>query len=404
MSRAPSRGAPRAGRPPWLPRRGFLRTLGGAGLSATALGAMLGGCAAADLAPVPLPRGGRDLSRSEPVVRFATWLNYIDNAPGRPALHPTLAEFTRRTGVAVEFSEPITGNEQFFSRIGIPLAMGWATGYDLVVLTDWVLSQLIQLGWASELSPGAVPNGSRLLPKYRDWPVPDVRRYSLPWQCGFTGIVYNTAVTRRPVTGMRDLLTAPDLRGKVSLSTDMRDVMGLVMLDMGIDPSTFTEREFGAALAVLGRAAQSGQIATVTNYYGPGLMRGTFGASVGWAGDALELRDHHPDISFTWPKAGGLIWSDNLMVPVGASHTENAERLMNYYYEPETAAQLTLQERYTCPVQGTETVMALIDADLPGKRFIFPSAGLLDTGRFFRVLTPKQNAAYVSQYQSTVGL
>jgi spermidine/putrescine transport system substrate-binding protein len=139
----------------------------------------------------------------------------------------------------VDYSEPISSNEQFLGRIDIPLAMGWSTGYDLVVLTDWVVAELIRLGWAHPLSGEVVPNAARLLPHFRDYPVPDVARYSLPWQGGFTGIVYNSGVTHRPVTSMKDLLTAPDLHGKVSLATEMRDVLTLVMLGMGIDPVTF---------------------------------------------------------------------------------------------------------------------------------------------------------------------
>ena len=403
MSGMPSDDAAGPGRPLPLPRRGFLRALGGAGLGVTALGAALSACSAQDLVPVPLARAA-DLSRTEPVVRFANWSEYVDTVPGNPPRHPTLEEFTRRTGIVVDYSEPITADEQFVGQIGISLAMGWAPGYDLVVLSDWVVAELIQLGWAQPLSPALLPNGSRLLPQFRDWPVPDVRRYSLPWQCGFTGIVYNLAVTHRPVTSMNDLLTSPDLHGKVSLPTDYQDVMALVMLGIGIDPATFTDREFGAALAVLSRAVQAGQITMVTNYYGPDLLKGTIAASVGWAGDVLYFREQNPDIYFTWPKAGGYIWSDNMVIPARARHTENAERLMNFYYEPDIAAQLSKYERYMCPVLGTQDAMRRLDPGLADEKYIFPTPGLLDSGHFFKILTPQQNSGYTARYQSTVGL
>jgi spermidine/putrescine transport system substrate-binding protein len=324
--------------------------------------------------------------------------------PGNPPRHPTLETFTRRTGIVVDYSEPITADEQFVGEIGISLAMGWAPGYDLVVLTDWVVAELIQLGWAQPLSPALLSNGSRLLPRFRDWPTPDVRRYSLPWQCGFTGIVYNLAVTHRPVTSMTDLLTSPDLHGKVSLPTDYQDVVALVMLDIGIDPATFTDREFGAALAVLNRAVQAGQITMVTNYYGPDLLKGTIAASVGWAGDVLYFREQDPDIYFTWPKAGGYIWSDNMVIPARARHTENAERLMNFYYEPDIAAQLSMYERYMCPVLGTQDAMRRLDPGLADEKYIFPTPGLLDSGHFFKILTPQQNSGYTASYQNIVGL
>jgi spermidine/putrescine transport system substrate-binding protein len=403
MSGMPSDDAAGPGRPLPLPRRGFLRVLGGAGLGVTALGAALSACSAQDLIPVPLPRAA-DLSRTQPVVQFANWSEYVDTVPGNPPRYPTLEEFTRQTGIVVDYSEPITADEQFVGEIGISLAMGWAPGYDLVVLADWAVAELIQLGWAQPLSPALLRNGSRLLPQFRDWPVPDVRRYSLPWQCGFTGIVYNLAVTHRPVTSMNDLLTSPDLHGKVSLPTNYQDVMALVMLGIGIDPATFTDREFGAALAVLSRAVQAGQITMVTNYYGPDLLKGTIAAGVGWAGDVLYFRQQNPDIYFTWPQGGGHIWSDNMVIPARARHGENAEWLMNFYYEPDIAAQLSKYERYMCPVLGTQEAMRRLDPGLADEKYIFPTPGLLDSGHFFKILTPQQNSGYTARYQSIVGL
>ena len=95
----------------------------------------------------------------------------------------------------------------------------------------------------------------------------------------------------------------------------------------------------------------------MTNYYGPDLLKGTIAAGVGWAGDVLSFREQNPDIYFTWPKGGGHIWSDNMVIPAGARHAENAERLMNFYYEPDIAAQLSKYERYMCLVLGTQDAM-----------------------------------------------
>jgi spermidine/putrescine transport system substrate-binding protein len=315
-----------------------------------------------------------------------------------------LEEFTRRTGITVDYSEPISGNEQFLGIIEVPLSMGWGTGYDLVVLTDWVVAELIRLGWAHPLSPELVPNATRLLPHFRDYPVPGINRYSLPWQGGFTGIVYNSAVTHRPVVSMKDLLTSPDLHGKVSLATEMRDVLTLVMLDMGIDPLTFTSREFGAAVTALGNAAQAGQFGLLTNYYGPALLKGTIAAAVGWSGDYLNFRQQNPHIKFTWPKAGGGLWTDNMVIPAGARHARNAERLMNFYYEPTIAAQLSAYESYVDPVMGAAAAMRKIDPALTSEKYIFPTPELLRTAHFFKLLTPDQNTSYTARYQSAVGL
>ena len=187
-----------------MSRRRFLTGLGvGAGVGAIALGA----CSAQGLATVPVPTSTRDMSRTQRVVRFGNWGQYVDVTPtGR---YPTFEEFTRQTGVKVIYSVPIRDNFQFLGQIGIALAMGEDTGYDLVVLSDWLIPQLIEQGWVEELSPGLLTNAWRLLPQFRNWPVPDVRRYSLPWAGGFTGIGSNLRATRGAVTRLTHPPTPP---------------------------------------------------------------------------------------------------------------------------------------------------------------------------------------------------
>lgn len=387
-----------------LSRRGFLRDVGmGAGLGVVA-GAALSACDGRGLAPAAFPPAGPDMSSQDKIVRFANWPAYTDAVPGHPQVHPTLNEFTRRTGIAVDYSEPITGNAPFFGRIGIDLAMGQSTGYDLVVLSDWLVAELIGLGWAEPLSAALVPNGARMLPRFRNWPLPDIRRYSLIWQGGFTGIGYNLDVTHRPVTSMKDLLTSSDLHGKVSLVEDYRDVMGCLMLDLGINPADFTQPEFAHALAVLGRAVRGGQVRMVSNYYYTPLAKGAIAAGVAWAGDVLFVQPQHPSVRFTWPAAGGMLWTDNMMIPSGARHRENAEKLMNFYYEPFPAAQLAAWNKYLCPVLGADAAMRGVDPSLAEQRYIFPTPAVMANGHYFKILTLAQDAAYTNSYASTVGL
>ncbi len=60
------------------------------------------------------------------------------------------------------------------------------------------------------------------------------RTYTVPWQSGCTGIALDTSKTK-PGRAITELLTGPDLRGKVALIGDWRDTVPLVMLDMGVD-------------------------------------------------------------------------------------------------------------------------------------------------------------------------
>jgi spermidine/putrescine transport system substrate-binding protein len=384
-----------------LSRRRFLR---GAGQGSLVLGAgLLGACATPGLTPEPRGTGVVDVSRAQRVVSFANWPNYVDSLPGNRHVHPTLREFTRRTGIIVDYSEPIHGNDQFTGQIGVRLALGEDPGYDLAVLTDWSVAELIGRGWIQPLSAAAVPNAARLVPAFRNHPLPDVRRYSLPWQGGFTGIGWNSAVTRRPVTGMSDLLTAPDLHGRVGIVAEMRDVMGLIMLDMGTNPASFTGAEFDGALAMLDRAVRSGQILTVTNDYSARLDKGQIAACTAWAGDVISLNQTNPLVQFALPAAGGMLWTDNMVIPAFAHHKENAENLMNFYYQPGPAAQLSAYELFICPVLGAQASVRQVDPALADQQYVFPSPVTLAQAHYFMQLPPTLAATYNTRFATVVG-
>jgi spermidine/putrescine transport system substrate-binding protein len=373
-----------------------------ASLGAVPLVAGLSGCSIPGLARVPVTAAVTDESQTRTVVRFANWYAYIDAT--LKGGHPTLAEFTRRTGIRVDYTELFADADQAVSLIGSPLAVGKDPGYDLIVVADWVLAQFIELGWAAELSPGLLTQAWRLQPRFRDWPVPDLQRFALPWQGGFTGIGYNGAVTRRPVTSMTDLLTAPDLRGRVSLVSDMRDVMGLILLDQGSDPADFSATEFQAALTMLRRSVGAGQIRSVTNDYLRPMVKGTIAAGVAWSGDILYGRELNPALQFSWPARGGMLWTDNMMIPSLAPVKANGERLMNFYYQPDAAAQLAAYLRFISPALGAQTAMQQIDPALAKEKYVFPSAALLRSGHNFKILARTQNRRYTAEFNAAVGL
>ena len=174
-------------------------------------------------------------------------------------------------------------------------------------------------------------------------------------------------------------------------------------LDMSIDPFTFTSREFTVAVTAVGNAVQAGQFRMVTEYPGLAISKNQIAASVGYAADMLHLQPN-PHIKFAWPQTGGGLWTDNLLIPKGAQHADNAQRLMNYYYEPATAARLSAWNEYLDPVLGAASAMRNITPALAAEKYIFPTPELLNSGHFFKNLTPEQNASYTARYLTAVGL
>ena len=186
----------------------------------------------------------------------------------------------------------------------------------------------------------------------------------------------------------------------------MRDTMGLIMLDQGVDPSgDWSDSDFYTALEVLKEKIDSGHIRQVRgNAYTQDLASGDAIAVIGWSGDITSLNYEADDkFEFAIPEAGGTLWSDNLMVPVGSPHLGNAEDLMNYYYDPEVAAQVAAWVNYITPVQGAQEAMMAIDPELAENPMIFPTDEILSKVSVFRTLSPDEEERYNGEFLTVIG-
>jgi spermidine/putrescine transport system substrate-binding protein len=387
-----------------LTRRSLLRASAGGALAAGGLGA-LSGCG---IPAAGKSRGGtsaQDHSAEEKVVSFSNWTEYIDVDDGGKH-HPTLDTFRGRTGITVRYTEDINDNNEFFGKIKPQLAAGQDTGRDIIVLTDWLAARLIRLGWVQKLDPSHLPHAyTNLSPQFRDPDWDPGRAYSYPWQGISTVIAYNKkALDGIEVKSVSDLLDNPRLKGRVGFLSEMRDSIGMTLLDLGKDPAKFTDDDFDAAVARLQKAVDKGQIRRFTgNDYTSDLTKGDFAACIAWAGDVVQLKADSPDVDFVIPDSGYMTSTDNMCVPNKARHKTNAERLIDFFYEPEQAAALAAYINYVTPVDGVKPYLAKIDKDAADNPLIVPDKAMQAKSHAFRSLSQKEETAYEGKFAKLTG-
>jgi len=103
------------------------------------------------------------------------------------------------------------------------------------------------------------------------------------------------------------------------------------------------------------------------------------------------------------PEAGMMIWADNMLIPNMAQHTKNATELMNFYYDPAVAAQLTAYVQYICPVKGTQQAMEKVDKTLVDNPLIFPDAAFLSKTHLFMGVEEATEKKYASAFNKVKG-
>ena len=393
-----------------LSRRQLLGGAGALGIGAFLAACGTGGGSASSGSADVRPTAAGDKSDAEKVVNWANWTLYLDYDDSTKT-YPSLEAFQKQTGIKATYAEDIEDNDSYYGKIQGQLKNGQDIGKDIITLTDWMAARIIRQGYVQKLDGANMPNVKKnLLPALQDVDFDKGRSYSVTWQSGFTGLAWNKAALKE-ATGKDKLETVadlwdPQLKGRVEVLSEMRDTMQLIMLDAGVKTDTFSKDDFANAVDVLTKQLSNGQIRQVKgNSYKEDLISGDAIAVMGWSGDITQLNAENGDKwQFAIPTKGGALWSDNLMVPIGSPHRKNAEILINYYYQPEVAAQVAEYVNYVCPVVGAKEILAAKDPELAKNTSIFPDEALLKNVHVFRSLTPEEETDFTSQFQKALGV
>ena len=378
-----------------LSRRRLLQ----AGVGLPLVGAGLSACAP----PLPPAGGGltsrelpEDLSDTEKTVKWANWTAYLDYDE-ETKTNPTLEAFIEDSGIQASYFEDIDDNDSYYSKIAPQLRNGQSIDRDLFTLTDWMAGRVIRDELCQPLELIRMPNVvANLLEPLKEVTFDPGRYFSVTWQSGYGGIGYNKEKVGRELRTLDDLWT-DDLKGKVTVLSEFRDTLGVVMLAQGVNiDEGWGKTEFENAVAYIEEKIDQGYIRKVKgNSYLEDMTSGNAWAGIVWSGDIFILAADTGDDNwtFTIPESGGTLWSDNLMVPITSQHRRNAQELINYYYDPAVAAEVAAWVNYVSPVVGAKEEMDKVDPELAASPLIFPTADWITEHnvRGFRVLTADED-------------
>ena len=367
---------------------------GAAGVAFLSLPGLLAACGGGS--------SGSSTTALNDVLNFSNWPLYID-FDEKTKKHPTLDEFTAKTGIKVNYFEDINSNAEYFGKIQGPLSQGQGIDRDIIVLTD--NERFLRTDDRQGLGRGSRQGQD---PEHRE---PDRRAGLAALRSGpqglaavavrMTGIAWNEKVSG-PVTSVTQLLEDPKLKGKITALNGMGDTMGLVMLDNGDDPAKVTDATWKSALDRVQAAVDSGQIRRFTgNDYAQPLAKGDLAAAVAWSGDIYQLLSSNPKLRWELPTKGGMIWTDNMIIPTGGS-AATASTFMNFVYDPKIAAQIAAYVAYVPPVKGTQEALAKIDPELAKNPLVFPSDATLAKAHQFDSAA-LNNETYIEQWQKVLG-
>jgi spermidine/putrescine transport system substrate-binding protein len=369
-----------------LSRRQVLKSAG-AGAGALGLSAILAACGVKSVvssnpsaSPSPGAVGSPEWWAKQTQagkLNFANWPFYIDVQGGK---HPSIEMFTKDTGIKVNYREVIQDNNSFFATIRPTLAAGQDTGWDIVVLTtnSPVLTKMFNFGWVIPLDQSRMTNFNQYagpLVKNPSWDPGN--KYTMAWQSGITAIGYNAKAIKRPITSVQDLFD-PTFKGKVGMMSDNQELGSVGLLAVGVQPAASKPADWQKAADKLKQQKDAG---LVRQYYDQSyidaLQNGDTWISMAWSGDISQaVLNGHKDLRLVVPQEGGMLWTDNMMIPQHAQHPVDAMAYMDYVYQPKVQAIIEDYNAYICPVPAAKEVIAndLKDPATANNPLVFPSA------------------------------
>ncbi len=255
-------------------------------------------------------------TNAQPVVNVCSWGEYIDE--------DLIGQFEEETGIIVNY-QTAESNEALYS-----LLKSGAGDYDVVVPSDYMISQLIEEDMLAELDYRQIPNFSLISERFQNLAYDPQNKYTVPYAWGTVGIIYNTAMLDEPVTSWSAMFDS-QYAGNVLMFRNSRDAMATALSYLGYSLNTTSEDELREAFQLLKDAKNRGiyQSFVMDEIYQK--MEGN-NAAIGayYAGDYLTMLENNEDLAFVVPEEGSNWFMDAMCVLKEAPHYEEAHAWMNF--------------------------------------------------------------------------
>ena len=307
--------------------------------SAPATSAAASDAASPDASPAgdfPTPNGGE--------LNLYNWTDYIS---------PELIErFESETGITV-ILDNFDSNETLLSKL-----QAGGANYDVIVPSDYMVAQMIELGVLQEIDPAAFPNGQFIKPEFMDVYFDPGRKYSAPYMYGTTGIAIDPTAAGVEVTSWADFFDANSpAAGKIGTLNDQVEVIHAGLRAVGAEPCSTNRDDYIKVEELL--AGWKPGVAVINSDGVIGRMAsGEQTVHMMWNGAFTRAQADNANLEYVYPSEGITLWSDNFAVPVGAQNIDNAKIFINWMMDPANIGEATNFVGYDNGITGSAEFMS----------------------------------------------
>lgn len=307
----------------------------------------------------PSPQGA---TAAQKALSIYTWADYSD-----PNIYDRFAEATQITITADTYDS----NESMLSK----LQAGGGNAYSLIYPTDYMVTQMIDLGLLHPLDKSKLTGLTNLTPRWQNPPYDPDNTYSLPLSWGTTGFIYNKKLIGKPLADWQDIWAIREqLKGKMVLLDDVRETLGAALKSLGYSLNSIKEDEIIEATQVIGQIKP--YLSTFQSFgWEEQLVAGDLLLAMTYSGTGNKLALENPDLDYVIPASGASLWTDTMVIPKTAPNRDAAYAWMNFLLEPKNLVLMLEKLKFAPP---NDAAIALLSPELRVNADLFPPPMVLD--------------------------
>jgi spermidine/putrescine transport system substrate-binding protein len=313
-----------------ISRGRFLKVMGAAGVAGSTLSIL-------SCQPNTNPQqsgGGGGGGPEEKVLNLYNWGDYVAKS--------TIPSFEEKTGIQVT-QDYFSSNEELLAKL-----QAGGTGYDVIVPSDYMVTIMIKSDVIQPLDKSKIPNFENIGERFRGLPYDPNNEYSVPYQWGTTGILYNKKEIGKQEESW-DPMWNPEFEGRIGMLNDVRETPGAALYRLGYSVNTTDPDKLDEAEAALKeqKPLLRGYFDSTQNR--PLVIKGDLLLGHVFSGDAFLALSGNNDLDYIIPKPAATRWTDNMCIPVGAEHPDNAHKFINHILDAKVGAALSNYTYYNTP-------------------------------------------------------
>lgn len=309
------------------------------------------------------------------------WGEYIsDGADGTIDVN---REFERLTGIKVNYIT-FESNETMYSQV-----KNGGVNYDIVIPSDYMIQRLLSEDMLHTIDTSSLSNYDLIKQDYKNIYYDPENKYSVPYNVGMVGIIYNSAHIKN-IEHSWSVLWDEKYKDMALNFNNPRDAFMTAQMLLGQDLNSVNPNDWYKATELLKSGKKNLQSYVMDEVYGK-METGEASIAPYYAGDFLTMYETNPDLAFFYPEEGTNIFIDSACILKNAKNYEAALLYINFLLEPDIA---TANAEYIGYASPNTAVIENEDYYYYNNEILYPAVEAMPKVQYFHDIDPDIRKLY----------